>query len=289
MSNGQRPSGIHQGARIRDYPDAGRLRGRSGKYAGLGRGLPAALLLLAVPLAVRAEPRTEAVWSANPVRPGQSFTLSVTARWDGDADRYAVGMPKIELPAEIRKEKVSSRSFREGEDNVIAYRWELVAAKKGPIPPVAIKLAVLARGEQEPSEVTLETEPLVVDVARWRGVPVHFALPALAAAILVIGLAVWQIGRRRARLPATDEADPADRASVLAGLKEELDTCRVRGDTPAFLDAAQRLVSITSPGERPEAGEIASLLEQARYGSLRLSSEEMEKWCQRLRRLESTA
>ena len=252
---------------------------------GLTRVAALVITLLFSP-AAWSDPRTETQWSANPVRPGRPFALTLTARWEGEATRYVIGTPQVEFPEEIQRNSVSSRSFREGDENVVRHRWELVAKKKGDFPPLAVRLKVFAAGEKDPSEVTLETEPLVADVARWRGIPFTLLLAGLAAGLLLIGAVAWLLHRRRSRL--RQKAEPPAPEQSLEGLREELHACRVRGDTPAFLDTALRLLALAAPSGSPEAREIASLLEQARYGSLRLSGEEMQGWVDRLKRLESS-
>jgi len=230
-------------------------------------------------------PRIEAEWSANPVRPGKPFTLTITARWDGEAGRYTIGMPEAQLPEQIAKQSVTSRSFREGEDNVVACRLQLVA-ERGSFAPVSIKLPVFESGAKEPSEVTFETEPLLADVARWRGIPLQFLIPAGVIAIILLGALRWLLVRRRPPVPVSAELAGANAVQVLEKLKAELHTCRVRGDTTGFLDAAAQILSLSSRPDTAEAREIGALLEQSRYGDLRLSSEEMERWHRQIKRIE---
>jgi len=103
---------------------------------------------LALPAPGAAALLLESAWSANPVRPGKPFSLTVTVRWDGEVNRYVVKTPRIEMPEGILKHSVSSRSRAEGGASVLIYHWDLVAEKKGVFPSIPVKLAFLRKGEE---------------------------------------------------------------------------------------------------------------------------------------------
>jgi hypothetical protein len=244
--------------------------------------------LLSVPMAAWGGPRCEARWSRNPVRPGTRLDLAVTCRWEGEADLYAVRPPRAELPEGLAVGTISSRSFREGEENVVAFLLEITApAAPGDMPGFPLRLQVFRAGEKEPFEQEVAAEPLRVDVARWKGVPRTVFLVGFSwLALLSAGAALWRTRRKkkRAREETAPGAEP-DRSALLAALRDELDACRVRGDTRSFLETALRIHELVSPEEGPESREVRERVEQSRYGSLRLSGEEMEAWTRRLKRL----
>ena len=258
-----------------------------GLTAGPLRYLLLLIALLTLPAGAFGFPRMESRWSANPVRPGKDFRLTISAGWKGDAGLYAIKTPVVEFSEEILSKSVSSRSFREGEENVVSYSWELVAEEKGRFEPFPVTITVFSAGEPEPVEKELATEPLTVDVARWHGIPVTTVILSAGAGLAFIGLLGWIIRKKKSRPaasePLTQEADPA---RLLHNMKEELNTCRVRGDTLSFLETAHRIYVLLFPGETPASQEIACLLDQARYGNLRLSGEEMERWTRKVKRLE---
>jgi len=248
--------------------------------------LTALLLLLPAPAWPAPSPRFEARWSENPVRPGKPVDLLVTARWEGDAGLFAVRPPRAEPPEGLTAGAVSSRSSQEGGENVVRFRQTFTAPDSGLIPAFSLTVQIFPSGAKEPIEASVETEPLRVDVPRWRGVPVAAVLPGAAAlALLLAGGALWALKRRdrRRRKPAPPTEE--DGAAVLDGLREQLHACRVRGDTRGFFETALAIQRIVEKEETPEAREIRERAEQARYGNLRLSSEEMGVWARRMKRL----
>lgn len=242
--------------------------------------------LITLPAAVWGSPRMESVWSSNPVGPGKEFHLTITARWNGDAGEYVIQTPVIEFPEEILIESVSSTSFQQGEDKGISYRWDLVAKDKGHFQHFPVKINVFSAGEPEPVEKELSTEPLVVDVARWHGIPVTIVLLSAGATLALLALLGWVVRKKRTLPPGETSTEQTDPALLLNGLKEELNTCRVRGDTLSFLETAQKIHGLVSSGETPAAKEVSALLDQARYGNLRLSGEEMERWYRKYKKTE---
>lgn len=255
---------------------------------GLSRLFVALIVSLVLPAPARATLRLESTWSANPVRAGKPFSLTIMAQWEGDASRYVVKPPKIELPEGIVKHAVSSSSGREGDTNHLTYRWELLANKKGHFDSIPVKVSVLEKGGKEPSEMETSTDPLVVDEARWMGIPLITILFSLAAAMLVFGGLAWIVLKRRKGASTVQPHDEEDTGLQLEALKQELNACRVRGDTLSFLKIAQEMHELARLGESSDLREISSLAERARYGSLRLSGEEMERWYQRLKKIDAS-
>ncbi len=251
----------------------------------------AILGLLSIPATAACEPRFEARWSHNPVRPEKPFFLTVSARWEGETGRYAIRPPLVELPEGLSTGTVSSRSYREGPENVVSFRLEMTAPEKGDMPGFPLRFSVFQAGAEEPFEEEISTEPLRVDVPRWNRIPLAtiFLFSALAV-ILLPFCALWLIKRKHGRGhragTAPDKAEPAD---PLPALKEELNACRVRGDTRAFFETALKIHERISREETAERGEIRDRVEQATYGGLHLSGEEMEAWYRKLKRLEAPA
>ena len=273
-----------------------RTEGRSGVRGSHGLvplilccGLSAVLGLLAVPAPAPSQVRAESAWSSNPCPPGKIFTLTVTCRWGGESDSHTITLPQFDLPEGLVKQEVSSRSYREGDSNVIDYQWKLTAPNKARFPPVPITLKIFTKGEPEPSEMKIETRPLVVDVARWKGLPVKtIVYPGLFVLALTAGIVPVWLGRRsrKRRSPAPPTQDPG---ALLASLKEELNRSRVHGDAFSFLEIALKMLELSSGEEVPERRELTGLLEQVQYGGRGLCGEEMDRWHQRLKRLEAPA
>jgi len=260
--------------------------------ARFGTALSMAVWLswLVLPSTVPAAPRCEARWSDNPVSPAKPFHLTVTAQWDGDAADWAVRPPRADLPEGLRAGPVSSRSFREGEGNVVRFRMEMTAPEPGLVPGFPLRLEVFRAGAEEPLEEVINTEPLRVASGRWKGVP-HGTLlagAALTVLLLLIGCAIRlaRNRKRRGRVPPSAAGGKAVEGSIhLTALGETLNACRVRGDTLGFLETALEIHRRAHPQETPEFHEIRDRLEQARYGDLRLSGEEMDAWHRKLKRL----
>ena len=264
----------------------GGIRGSHGlAYMILCCGLLVALGLLAIPAPAPCQVRAASAWSSNPCPPGKTFALTVTCRWEGESDFRGITLPQFDLPEGLVKEAVSSRSYREGDSNVIDYVWKLTATHKARFPPVPITIKIFTKGEPEPSEIKIETHPLVVDVARWKGLPV---ITVVFCGLIVLALTtggVLALLRRRARTrrsPAPREQDPEE---LLTGLREELNKSRVRGDAASFLEIALKIMELTAGEDDPHRKELEGLKEQVQYGGLGLSGEDMDRWQQRLKRL----
>jgi hypothetical protein len=247
--------------------------------------------LLSVPMAAWGGPRFEARWSRNPVRPGTLLDLTVTCRWEGDTGLYAVRPPRPDLPEGLAAGPVSSRSFREGEENVVLFRLEMTApTARGEIPGFPLHFQVYQAGQKEPFEQEISTEPLRVDVARWKGIPRTAIFLGFSCFVLLLaGTALWRVRRKKNRVREAAPGEEPDRSALLSALREELNACRVRGDTRSFLETALKIHELVSPKETAESRELRDRAEQSRYGNLRLSGEEMEAWTRRLKRLELPA
>jgi hypothetical protein len=243
------------------------------------------ILLLMVPANVLGTPRLEARWSHNPVRPGKPFQLNVTARWEGNAGLYAVRPPQADLPEGLVGGPVSSRSSREGSENVIRFQQEMSAPESGLIPAFPLRLEVFEAGHEEPYEKMLDTEPLRVDIPRWKGIPLATIFPGTGLlALLIFGVILWALTKKRRRACSAEGEGKVDSVSI-SDLGEKLNACRVRGDTLGFFEAALEIHQYVEEKETPESREIRDRLEQTRYGNLRLSGEEMDAWHRRLKRL----
>jgi hypothetical protein len=229
----------------------------------------------------------ESTWSANPCPPGKPLFLNVTVRWSGKAGRYAVRIPELAPPEGLTQVSASSRSFRRGEENVLSYQWELLAEEKGQIPPFPVKLNVHEEGDQEPAVLEIRTESLTVDTGRWRGIPVltlvvsGFLLAALA------GGAQWLSRRGRKGVSGRDAPPGTDPGPLVPEFLEALNKSRIRGDTLSFLEGASKIVDFVCPEDHPDSLRLKGLLQQARYGDLNLSSEEMDEWNQKVKRMTS--
>jgi len=245
------------------------------------------LFLVLVPANVLGGPRFEARWSHNPVRPDKPFQLNVAVRWEGDAGLYAVRPPRADLPEGLVAGPVSSRSNREGNENVVRFQMEVTAPESGQIPSFPLRLDVFQAGAEEPFEVVVDTEPLRVDIPRWKGIPLAtIFLYATLLVLLLSGVTLWIFKNKRKhnQTPSSVQEDE-ESSATLSTLGEELNACRVRGDTLGFFETALQIHRQVEEKETPESREISDQVDQARYGNLRLSSEEMDAWFRRLKRL----
>ncbi len=259
---------------------------QQGQVRRLFRGsILAAMVLLAAPVSGQSGLTVESSWSTNPCPPGKPLRLTLTCRWEGDAQRFAIPPPQLDLPEGILKQAVSSRSFREGDSYVLCHQWELTAPERAAFPPIPIGLTIFTKGEHEPSDMEIETESLVVDVSRWKGIPITTIACSVPLVLALSAGLVFLLIRRRSQVRRDSPPQEADPALLLASLKEELNTSRIRGEALAFLKTALRICEVTTTRETSLRQELESLAEQVQYGDLGLSGEEMEKWHQRLKRL----
>ncbi len=264
-------------------------KGRNNLTAGALIPVLAILAILSVPATAPCGPRFEARWSNNPVRPGKPFSLTVTARWDGETGRYAIRPPRLELPEELAAGPVSSRSYREGGENVVTFRLEMTAPEPEDIPGFPLQFSVFQAGSEEPFEEEISTAPLRVDVPRWKGIPLTTLFLCTALAVILLPLcALWLVKRKKRRGAHTAaQRKKTEGAEDLPALKEELNACKVRGDTRAFFETALKIHERISREETDEIRKIRDWMEQATYGDLRLSGEELEAWHRKLKRLEA--
>jgi len=231
--------------------------------------------------------QVESTWSSNPCPPGKPFHLSVTVSWEDDADHYAVRPPQLELPEGRITQTgfLSSRSFRQGKRHFLTYRWTFIARKKGTIPPIPVKLIVFIKDDKEPASMEIETEILVIDVSRWQGIPVIIILLSGTIFLMAAIICIWFLKRKKPAPPPSSASEETEGTDALPGLMDSLNKNRTHGDTLSFLEIAIKILNLLCPEDNPNYCEIRSLLDQAQYGNLRLSGEEMEQWYLRIKRM----
>ena len=243
----------------------------------------ALFLVLLCPSAAAGDLRMQTRWSRNPCAVGRPVQLEVSVRWTGDAQRYAVRPPRLEPPEGLTQLGLTSSAHRDGDEQVLTFRWRLVAGQAATVPALPLELDVHEQGKEAPSVLEIRTEPLQVVTVRWLGLS-KTSFFAVLGALVLAALAVggW-LRHRRARKP-TDPQVQGEAAGSLSAALERLNACRVRGDTLSFLEEALIILSFRGR-EDEDVQAIRSLRDRARYGDLALSSEEMDSWYRRLKRM----
>ncbi len=264
--------------------------GSTGSSAELKQILSGGLLFLALlglmPPAALGSLEIESAWSSNPCPPGKPFYLTVTVSWNEDVMHYAVRPPQLDLPEGIIKQtgSVSSRSLRKRGKTILTYRWTFIAEQEGQIPPIPIKLTVFIKDGEEPSLMEIETEALVAEVPRWKGIPAKILFLSGALLLLAaIGLVFLIKKNKSPALPSLD-ARKAEGSASLPDLMDSLNKNRIQGDTLFFLKDAIKILNLLCPEDNSDSREVKLLLDQAQYGNLKLTGEEMEQWYLRLKR-----
>ena len=240
-------------------------------------------LLLLMPTAVWSL-TMDSSWSANPCPPGKPFYLTINVRWTGDAGHYTPRPPQLELPQGLQKhaDALSSRSFRNGQENILSYQWELIAVEEGDIPSFPVKITVHQEKKEEPSLLEIKTNPLRIERSSGRAA---FFIAILILSVLILTIVLRQKKRIRAQEAKASEILESDPSLQLSKLQEALNTSRVHGNTLSFLQNANKIINLFHPENQDIGREIRTLLEQCQYGDFKLSGEEMEQWHQRLKRL----
>ncbi len=253
----------------------------------LSAGLILFALLGLLPTAAWGSLEIASSWSSNPCPPGKPFHLTVTISWNDEAGHYAVRPPQLDLPGEIIKQSgsVSSRSLHRKGENLLVYRWKFIAEKEATILPIPVKLSVFIKNNEEPSLMEIETEALVVDVPRWKGLPIKIIFLSGPLLLLAVIGFVWFLKKIKSPVQTSLESRETEPVPSMGDLMETLNKSRIQGDTLSFLQIAIRIFNLLCPGDSSDFREIKYLLDQAQYGNLKLSGEEMEQWYLRLKRM----
>jgi len=244
------------------------------------------LLFLLHARAVGASLQIEAKWGTQQARTGTPVSLTVEIRWTGEADRFTVGTPTLDLPEGLSIRAMGSSSSSRGEETCLTYTLTLEAKKPGSYDPISISLPVYEKGATDPSTMVVKTDGLTVSATTLE----HLAgiqrrsLFALAGLGLVAALAIaWAVVARRRRWGRRAGADKGSGEPIgerLWDLLAQSRTFLVRGESLSFLETALRIERCLEEKDGSPAaadGELLSLSEKVRYAGLRPEQRDLEK------------
>ncbi len=204
-------------------------------------------------------------------RPGEAFRLDVRIEWAGTLQDYLLHPPEVTLPEGVVQTAISAESTSLDGRSVLTYQITLQIDDPGlyDIDPIEIRYTPAFESTPVASRIAGPTvEVLPKTFAGMR--------PAVAASVggmaLASGLGIWAwlAARRRPAKPG-----PGDEHQRLVESLSAARHLRLEGDIAGFLQALASLEEELGEGEPDE--ELASMLEQVRYGGGAPDSQELDR------------
>ncbi len=205
---------------------------------------------------------------------GRPFELEVRLRWAGDLAEYLPQPPLVHLPEGVERLAVTAATSSRGEGSrqeggrgekggrsgsLVTYRLELRAAEPGSyaLDPVELRYTPRLETAAMASRVAGPT----VEVGGRRQ---PAAVPAAVAGAGLIGL-LSLLAVRRARRPAAEGGSLLEPAALDRRL-EEARRLRLGGEPGAALRVLAELLDLLGESAAETEGELAEMLERARFG-----------------------
>lgn len=244
------------------------------------------LLFLAHARCAWASLQIEAKWGTRQAATGTPVPLTVEIRWTGEADRFTVGTPALDMPEGLSIRAMSSSSSSRGDETCLTYTITLRAEKQGSYEPISISLPVYEKGATDPSTMVVKTDRLTVSATtlenlagtRSRSLLIVAGIGVVVALAVALAVVVRRRRSRRGAGPDKGSGDPT--GERLRGLLAQSRTFLVRGESLSFLETALTIERcLLEKDGSPEAmeGELLSLVEKVRYAGLRPEQRDLEK------------
>ncbi len=232
-------------------------------------------------------PTAELALETQTPRAGTPFFLDIHLRWAGNFEEYLPHPPQIQLPEGVVRETVTaSTSSRQGR-NQLTYRVTLRAEEPGSyaLDPVELRYTPRFDGQPVASRVlgpTVEVQapeilglrPLVVGIG--------------SAAVVVVGLLAWGIGRRLRDYRAAPESPQNQHYERLREMFEAARKNRLQGEGAAFMLALAEIDQELGklPGAAPREADPAldEAVERARYAGEVPPADELDQLQRHLER-----